>query len=520
MPTPRHHGGTFVQPISLVSPANSGLNKQAESSILGPGWCTEALNGVFDATGRLSSRKGWVNKSTSAASGSPLFEQITEYIRENGSSVIIAAGGSKLWTGLSTWTDITGTATVTVGNNWQFINFNDKVLGFQQGEQPIIYTGTGSFSDLTASAGTAPQGNCGLAAFGRVWAVHSDRQTIKYSSLLNETEWSGGTSGSIDMSSVWPNGMDEVISIAAYNGLFVVFGRNTIVIWQDPDGGPLGIDPSAMGVIDTIVGVGCKARDSVQQIDNGDILFLSESGVQSLGRLIQEKSNPIENVSLNVRDYLNSSADVETESKIRSVFSPEESFYLLSFPTSGKVFCFDTSGKMQDGTFRVTEWDHLLPYAMVRTKGGVTYFTLNTTGNKGKVGQYDGYSDPDGIYVFNYVSGWLDLGEDAAQYLKIAKNLNAIIFISSSASVGLKWNFDFTSDFNSTVKNFTGVGTNEWNVMEWGIGQWSGGLSLRTINIPMSGTGQYIRLGLQANINGSQVALQSMNLLVKVGRLA
>lgn len=520
MPTPRAHGGTFVQPISLVAPANMGLNKQSESSILGPSWCTSALNCIFDASGRLASRKGWSNKTSAAASGTPLFEQLHEYIRENTTSTFIASGGLKLWTGLSTWTDITGTATVTVGNNWQFINFNDKILGFQQGEKPIRYTGTGSFADMTEAAGTAPQGNCALAAFGRVWAADSDHQTIKYSTLLDETTWSGGTAGNIDMSSVWPNGMDEIVALAVYNGLFVVFGRNTIIIWQDPGGGALGIDPAQMGVIDTIVGVGCIARDSVQQIDSGDLLFLSASGVQSLSRLIQEKSNPIDNVSKNIRDYLNNYVANETPSKIRSVFSPEESFYLLSLPTAGKVFCFDTFSRLEDGTFRVTEWDHLVPNGMLRTKGGLTYFSVNTAGNKGKIGQYSGYTDPDGPYTFDYRSAWLDLGEDASQYLKIAKNLGAIIFISSSSTVLVKWAFDFRDDFNSRVKSFNAAGASEWNVMEWGLGEWSGGLSLRTFHIPMNGTGQYVRLGMQSDISGSALALQSMKLLVKVGRLA
>lgn len=520
MPTPAQHGGTFIQPISLVAPANRGLNKQAESSILDPSWCTNALNGVFDTSGRLASRKGWSNKTSSAASGTPLFEQLHEYIRKDSSSTLIASGGSKIWTGLSTWTDITGTATITVGNNWQFINFNDVVLGFQQGEQPIRYTGTGSFADLVAGAGTAPQGNCGLAAFGRVWAAHSDRQTIKYSSLLAETTWSGGTAGNIDMSSVWPHGMDEIVALAAYNGRFVVFGKNCIIIWEDPGGGALGIDPAAMTVVDTVTGIGCIARDSIQQIDSGDILFLSAAGIQSLSRVIQEKSNPIENISKNIRDYLNAYVMRETASQIRSVFSPEESFYLISLPTSQKAFCFDTSGRMEDGTLRVTEWDNMVPRATLRTKSGVTYFTLNSTSEKGKVGQYDGYADPTGAYTFDYISAWLDLGEDVAQYLKIAKNLGAIIFISSASTVQVRWTFDFSETFKSRVKNFSSPGTAEWAVMEWGSGEWSGGLALRSFEIPMSGTGQFIRLGMQAQISGSALALQSMKLLVKVGRFA
>ena len=54
---------------------------------------------------------------------------------------------------------------------------------------------------------------------------------------------------------------------------------------------------------DTIEGVGCIERDSVQSTGN-DLLFLSNRGVMSLGRLIQEKSLPLRDVSKNVRTDL------------------------------------------------------------------------------------------------------------------------------------------------------------------------------------------------------------------------
>lgn len=518
MPTDRQHGGAILQPISLVAPANRGLNKQQETSILGPEWCTEALNCVFDEAGRLSSRNGWVNQTSAAATGTPQFEQLHEYIRENDTSTLIAAGGSKLWQGLSTWTDLTGTATVTVGNNWKFVNFNDVVLGFQQGEQPIVYTGTGAFADVVASAGTCPQGNSVLSAFGRVWGSGSDYQTIKYSDLLSYTAWSGGSAGSIDMSSVWPSGMDAIVALAAYNGQLVIFGRNTIVLYGDGAGSALGINPANLYVTDTIIGVGCIARDSVKQIDSGDILFLSNSGVQSLGRLIQEKSNPINNVSRNNRDYVMESVSTETLSKVRSEFSPEESFYLLSLPTPGKVFCFDTSGKMEDGSMRTTEWDNMVPLSLVRTKLGTLYIALSSEG--GKIGTYSGYVDPAGAYQFNYASGWLNLGEEAALYLKMAKTLSSTLFISSNSTVAFKWDFDFENSFSSKTKSFTAGSGSEYGIGEYGIAEYSGGISLRTASVPMDGTGQYIRVGIQADIEGSVLALQQLNLYAKIGRLA
>ena len=60
-----------------------------------------------------------------------------------------------------------------------------------------------------------------------------------------------------------------------------------------------------MILADTVEGVGCIARDSVQHTGT-DILFLSDSGVRSFGRTIQEKSMPMRDISKNVRTDLTS----------------------------------------------------------------------------------------------------------------------------------------------------------------------------------------------------------------------
>lgn len=515
MPTPRRSGAPLIT-IPLVTPAFKGLNKQAETSILGPEWATVAMNAIFDTAGRLGARKGWTNVTTGTPmSGTPTIEQIHEQIFEDGTTAIISAAGSKLWSGVTSPTDVTGTATVTAGNNWQLVNFNGRVLGFQQGEVPIDRT-TGNFADLVAASGTVPQGNCAVVHSGRIWAADSDYQTIKYCALLDQTNWTTGA-GSIDMSSVWPQGTDTITALAMYNGQMVVFGKNKLVIFGDGQGSALGINPANIFVIDTIVGVGCIARDSVQQIEGGDIVFLSSQGIQSLSRLIQEKSNPIFNVSTNIRDYLNTLVASETISKIRSVYAPTESFYLLSLPSVNEAFCFDTSAKMQDGTFRVTEWNTAIR-AIAYSNSGLTYLSL-ASGAGGKLGTYSGSSDNGAQYTFDYVSAWLDLGEDAAQYVKILKNISSLLYISSSASVIMKWDVDFQGDFDSRAASILAPGTSEWNVMEWGIGEWSGGFALRSVRSPISGQGQYIRVGLQTTVSGD-VSIQQIKLFTKIGRLA
>lgn len=512
--------GAPVLPIPLVAPGFRGLNKQAEGAVLPVQWATETLNCVFDSAGRLSSRKGYVSQTTSAISGSPTITQLHELRKEDGTTQIISAtSNSKLYKDLTTPSDITGTATVTVGNDWQFVNFNNNVYGVQQGEQPIVYAGTGSFADLVAASGTAPTGNCALAFSSRLWASGSDRQTLQYSSILDATKWdSADGGGSIDLTSVWPVGTDEITALAAFNGNLVIFGKNCILMYTDGQGSELGIDPSQMYIYDSVSSVGCIARDTVKEIEGQDLLFLSSSGVQSLSKLIQEKSNPIDNVSKNVRDYLVNFIPSSNIIRVKAEYYAKNSMYLLSFPAAGEAFCFDTRGKMEDGAYRVTEWRTLAPAAMAASRAGDLYIALNSV--VGKIGLYTGYQDNGSAISFDYISGWLDLGEDYASYLKILKTITATVFTGTAIAVSLKWDVDFEGNFNSGTELTMGGSVAEWGTMEWGLFDWGGSLSLSRLRVPANNTGQYIRLGIQTSVNNSPFSVQQINLHTKLGRLA
>lgn len=516
--TPRSGAQLFPNPLVLAG--FRGLNKQAEGAILDPSWATEATNCVFDSAGRLAVRKGFVSQNGTTISGSPTISQLFEYRKKDGTTELIySTSNSKIYKNASTPSDITGTATITVGNDWQFVNFNDKVYGFQQGEQPIVYSGA-SFADLTATSGSAPTGNCAVAYSGRVWAADSDKQTIKYSALLDAAKWAVvDGAGSIDLTSVWPYGMDSIVAMAVFNGNLVIFGKNTILFYTDGTGSSLGINPTNMYLYDHIGSTGCIARDTIKEVEGADFLFLSTSGVQSLQRLIQEKSNPIENISKNIRDYIIAYVSLETNSiKIKAEYSPQNSFYLLSFPSSSKAFCFDTRSKMEDGTFRVTEWDTLVPAAMVATVSGSLYVGVNAVA--GKVGLYTGYLDNSATIGFVYSSGWMDFGQDFAIYLKILKSMSAVVFSSTATPVSLKWDVDFEGNFSSGSFTTVAGGSAEYNVAEYNIAEFSGGVILTKGKVAADGTGQYVRVGANATINNSQFSLQQISLYSKLGRLA
>ena len=217
-----------IQAIDLVAPCAYGLNTEKQNQLLAPVWATTALNAVINRSGRVASRKGWASQTTTAISGTPTIDVLHEYIQEDRTSTILSTANNKIYKNITDFSDAANditSSTAPTADHWQFINFNNKVLGFQRGHTPITWSGSGDFTDASYT-GTGPDGNAAVAAFGRVWAADADLQTIRVSSLLDETDYSAASGGgTIDMSSIWTQGMDEIVALAAVGANLVVFGK-------------------------------------------------------------------------------------------------------------------------------------------------------------------------------------------------------------------------------------------------------------------------------------------------------
>jgi len=272
-------------PLNIITPGKFGLNTQQAEQSLGLEWATEATNCIVDDSGRLSARKGWEAVTTSAISGNPSIESLGEYISIAGTSAIISAAANKIYSGTSALTERTGTITPPTDDNWKFMNFNNKVIGMQADHTPIVGAG-GAFADIVAGTGTLPTGHACLSAFGRLWATKSttDKTTLVYCSLLDETLWGSGSAGSLDLKTVWAHGIDEITALAEFQGKLLIFGKRSVLIYTGAS------TPSTMTLADHITGVGCIARDSVQDVGT-DIFFLSDSGLRSLVRTVQNETS-------------------------------------------------------------------------------------------------------------------------------------------------------------------------------------------------------------------------------------
>ena len=349
--------------------------------------------------------------------------------------------------------------------------------------------------------------NCALTAFGRLWVanIQGDTQTVYFSDLQNPSEWTTGTAGSLDISTVIPTG-DPIVALAQHNGFLVIFCRRHVVIYAGAS------DPATMTLQDVVSGVGCIARDSVVSVAGTDLLFLSATGVQSFQRIIQEKSLPFRDVSKNVRDNLIQLVKEEdSEADIKAVYYSTDAFYLLSLPSSGFTYCFDTRGVLENGASRATIWKQINPTAFYVTSDRELYL-----GQEGYIGKYEGYEDNQQSYRMTYFTNYFDFGSATSN--KILKSISVTAIGGSFQPIAVKWGYDYTNNYSSRVIQLNGVTIYEYNIAEYGIAEYSNGIALDRIKIPASGSGTILQLGFESEINGTSLSIQKIDFFLKQGK--
>ena len=349
--------------------------------------------------------------------------------------------------------------------------------------------------------------NCALAAFGRVWMadVDEDRQTIYFSRLLDGSDFQGGDSGFIALNSVFPS-YDRIVALGAHNGFLVVFGTNNIAIYSNP------IDVTRLELQDYIPNVGCAARDSIQNTGT-DIIFLSNIGVVSLQRLILEKSLPFRELSKNIRDSVIAATLAEPESGIKSVYSEADGFYLLSFTSQQKLFCFDTKIPLEDGSARVTEWNNIQVYSFTVTQTKELFIGTNQY-----IAKYQGYLDNNEPYVLKYYTNYTNLNEP--NNIKILKKVGYTYRGQDTKDFVTAWGFDYTEDFTKQTKSVLGGLVYEYNIAEYGVAEYGGGDTRNgQFTVNTSGAGNVVQVGLEATISGNYLALQKIDIYAKQGKV-
>jgi len=476
-----------LQNITVQAPGFAGINSEDSPLSLDQSFAATASNCIIDSSGRVGSRKGYTAVSTNnTVLGTSLgIEAVHESVDASGDKVVFAAGNNKIFKlgSNNALTDKTPSGYTINANNWKIVDFNNHTYFFQRGHAPLLYTDEGGIAgdgtletveNHSHSTGTAPSGNEVLAAYGRLWVadIVGDKKTVHFSGLLSGHNWNSDGAGTLNLLDVLPNGDDEIVALAAHNGFLIIFCKRCIVVYSNAE------TITSIQLADTVEGVGCIARDSVQHTGT-DILFLSDNGVRSFGRTIQEKSMPMRDISNNVRSELMQIVNQQTN-PIKSLYSADEAFYLLSLSDSQTVYCFDMKQALPDGANRVTTWSGINPRSMTVLADKSIYF-----GRKDGIFKYGGYTDDGESYQMLYYSNPLNFGNSTN--LKFLKKFNITVIGNVAAQTTLAWGYDYNNDYNKKVFSTEEPNTPiaEYNIAEFGDNT----TTLFTVNDP---TGTYL----------------------------
>lgn len=534
------------QNIHVAAPGFAGLNTQDSPVGMPIEFAAIADNCVIDEFGRIASRKGFnvFTENRTVLNEQPI-EASFIFQGDSGQEYFLCAGDLKLWLqkedGILEELALPAGYPAITQNNWQFCQLNNECYLVQAGHQPLKWSeeaSPGTFalalwteepSDLNSAVSTIGFPNVITSGYGRIFcgAFDSERSGITWSNLLDGDGYTNATdpnsdSGYFDLEEYWPSGYDTVVAIRVHNNFLIVWGRESMLIYNIPDTGP--VDGT---LADTVEGIGCAARDSVQPV-GADVYFLDYTGVRLLSRTIQEKSLPIGDVSINVRDDIRKLIETTDPRNIRALYSPEDAFYIVFFPASGlfsQNYVFDTRVTLENGGQRPTRWPASPIRSGFRAINGKVWLT-----GIGGVYNYSGYTDV-------RKTGDADIDREFVAYplryqthpqtwdqpvnLKFPKQVDVTVIGGQRFDLCLSWFFDYLNEPNTICQSIDRGFLWEYNEpeTEYTVAEFTSSSSeISTEFYNVWGNGRNIRFQFDTDVSGASISFQEINVQALFGR--
>jgi len=387
--------------VALDTIGINGLDTQTTATALDNTWFTKADNITYTAGGKVTFRKGLKQGTLSAGAK---VGSIAEYKDVNSTRQYVSYSGTIAELDLTdrdnAFINTYAPAGVTT-SDWQWQNFNNKLLGVQDGGiKPIIFDGTDweyleNVVDTTATGTTVNAGSfvvgtryeiktVGTTDFTLIGAASNTVGlcfTATGSGTGSGDAWEGGVFPegltTFDPSCalgyygrLWVGGITEENDIIHYSALLdesqwwhststtdagyidlkTVWGKDEIVAIY-PFGGKLVIfgkeniilyntasNTALMALDEVVEGIGCVSRDSIQVVAD-DIIFLSDTGLRSLTRTATFDKLPLKELSPTIKDELIS--NIKDSTNVKSTYMFDEGLYLLSFVDKNVTYVFD-----------------------------------------------------------------------------------------------------------------------------------------------------------------------------------
>jgi hypothetical protein len=406
--------------------------------------------------------------------------------------------------------------------NCKILTFNRECYVFSKGEEVMVWDGTEArklsetegYSPPKAETIIAPiiDGDIACAAYGRLWVsgVNGDYQTVYFSDMLLGHQWYdgsqelddwGNTAGIIDVAEYWPDGEDTITGIAAHNNFLIIFGRKSILLYSGAQGDPAGnAETGSPGIKleDAIKDVGLVNQDAMCNIGT-DHLFVDSLGVRSLGRVIQEKSAPVSEPSMNVASLIRPL--IATYSRnVRLIHMPAKSLVICLFPAMREAYVFQLGRPSATGGLRATRWTGCDFFDSITVRTELDEKTVLGGRDSRGLCVYGGFKQPTD-YPFRYESTVLS-GTDTLMQTMIPKSTSYSFHAAKTPSVfNATWGFGADMEYSRPLRNPKGKS------------------EFKTVTTSLNGTGEMLRIGFDSMIEGTEMSMQQITLNILLGRI-
>ena len=568
------------QNITISAPGFQGLNTEDSPLQQDPGFALVADNCVIDQYGRVGAREAFAKYTeTDALPYTTNVDMVreTKYVYQLGGGVInsirhdlgivghlqynaaevlvqedyfiVVFDGDAM--GILSYPPVNIPSTLAKAD---IVFFNNAIYFFSVGNQALkfngitlsyMFSGTPNVDyippqDDTGTLAGNINGDVVCSAYGRMWVagVNNDYNTIYYSDLLLATQWYDGkatptdtqnTAGIIDVSLYWPNGGDRIVDIQAHNNFLVVFGRQSILLYNSANNFADPADVGGLLLVDAISSMGAIARDAVANIGS-DLLFVDDSGVRSLGRTIQEKSVPIGNLTANVSRDIKRLIRDEPNDAISLFYMPDRNLVVCNFGHTEQAYAIELRAPSATGGQKITRWTNCTFLRGMYVEFEDSSYTL--LAGKGTDGAliYDDYLEWTGLpYMMKYASNAFTFGDSVRQkFIKQVDFSLVSTFIDANAVV--RWGYDASLEYLANkviqaqapalygIAQFTNPADS--NNDEAVAAKFGPGLeTFKRYRTNTKGSGSEVRVGLDAEIAGNSLSIQEINIQTLIGRI-
>jgi hypothetical protein len=138
-------------------------------------------------------------------------------------------------------------------------------------------------------------------------------------------------------------------------------------------------------------------------------------------------------------------------------------------------------------------------------------------GQVGYIGKYDGYQDNGVSYRMQYFTNHTDLG--APSVTTVLKKLSVVVIGGSNQFLTMKWGYDFLSNYRAESAKIPEQGVSYYGIAEYGIAEYANGVLQTTLVAYPTGAGKVVQTGYEADINGSPLSIQKIELQAKNGKV-